>query len=152
MTAMRMTPPVALAALLASAISAQAQQAVDESGFARFRPTSYEIDARYSVAYKTCMHGSGGVTVSMRACASREYRQLDWDLNFAYGAALTRVKTPQEKETLRRFQRGWLSWRETHCAAEGATVGGGTASLIVSDSCHLAQIIRRTLWLERYGR
>jgi uncharacterized protein YecT (DUF1311 family) len=131
-------------------ISGSALGTEDPSGFAQFMVNPGQVEARYSSDYRACIKRSGGVTASMRECSASEHDRLDMRLNRAYADAMARLQTRQSKTVLRQYQRDWLAASGQRCLAEMEQAGGGTASLLVGDGCGLNQIIRRTLWLERY--
>jgi uncharacterized protein YecT (DUF1311 family) len=142
----------AAAFLTASACVGLAQERIDRSGFARFLVDPGQIEARYSRTHRDCMRRSGGITVAMRDCASAEHGRLDAILNRTYRSVLARLPDDARRATLREYQREWIDFRDRRCRDVMAEGGGGTASLIIGDSCHLNQTIRRTMWLETYDR
>lgn len=104
-----------------------------------------------STAYGECMNASGGITSEMRICMAEEYRRRDADLNLAYRAALGRMQSDVAKQDLRQAQRGWLADRWDICDEEVDHSGmeGGTAALLIKDSCRLRVLSERIGWLLR---
>lgn len=95
-----------------------------------------------SPAYSACMDQAAGVTSAMRDCAGAEYARLDKDLNAVYQRALARRDAPA-RVRLRVEERAWLKTRTAECRRRAAAEGGGTAALLVADSCELELTGRR---------
>jgi uncharacterized protein YecT (DUF1311 family) len=142
--------PVLGLSVFAGVASAQSGAASDR--FEQFLADPARIEARYSPEFRTCMRLTGGVTAAMRDCAAQEGARLDRSLERALAAALARLGDERRRAALRDDQQAWAGFRQAHCSAEMNQTGMGTAALIVGDSCHLQQTIRRTLWLETQRR
>ena len=67
----------------------------------------------YSAGYRQCMSRAGGVTASMVACITAEYRRFDARLNAAYRIALR--QRPERRDALVRAERAWLTYRTANC-------------------------------------
>lgn len=82
----------------------------------------------------------------MNACAIRDYKAADADLNAVYKAKLAKL-SPKQRETLRAQQRSWIKRRDARCLAK--KTGQGTNVTIDYLTCLEAMTEVRTLQLLR---
>jgi uncharacterized protein YecT (DUF1311 family) len=124
---------------------------VDAPGlnYTRFRPSEVQLRSLEEPAYAACIHQSGGITVSMRDCNAQEFRRLDGLLNREYRAALARLASTQARLRLRQTQRAWLATRWSECDRR-VSHEGGTLATLSRDTCAIAEVSRRVLWLRTY--
>jgi uncharacterized protein YecT (DUF1311 family) len=142
--------PIHLSRFAAAALLACAAAAFAVPPYERFAVA--DADATPSREYARCMDRSGGVTVAMRDCAGSEHERLDRRLNAAYRAAMARLPDGAARTRLRNLERRWLAVRWSRCRRDADAEGGGTLALLILDSCTLDEMVRRVVWLERYGR
>lgn len=111
-----------------------------------------QVEARYTKAYHTCFttgEAARGVTSAMLDCNSLEIDRQDDTLNRTYRAVMARM--PKAKQTkLRSSERAWIKSSDARCVAVGNDAGGGSAAGLAFSSCTLSEIVKRTMWLERY--
>ncbi|MEG3174700.1 lysozyme inhibitor LprI family protein [Sphingomonas sp. RB3P16] len=115
-------------------------------------PSEAQVEARYTKAYHACFKtgdAARGVTSAMLDCNSLEIDRQDGVLNRTYRATMARL--PKARQTqLRTSERAWIKRSDAHCVAVGNEAGGGSAAGLASNSCTLSEIVKRTMWLERY--
>lgn len=122
------------------------------TGALHAEPTPLQVESRLSPAFGECIKSSGGVTVAMRDCMAQEHERLDQKLNETWRTTMARMPGDQARSRLRQLQREWIKTRWAECDEQVAQsgMGGGTADLLVYDSCQLEVIARRLSWLETY--
>lgn len=103
----------------------------------------------YSAGYRQCMSRAGGVTASMVACITAEYRRFDARLNAAYRIALR--QRPERRDALVRAERAWLTYRTANCDYY-LDPDGGTLARVTANGCVLRMTAERTLELEAIAR
>jgi uncharacterized protein YecT (DUF1311 family) len=139
----------AFAGLMLSATTVQAQTISKfDAAYAHF-PRNPHVG---SATFKACIKGSGGITVAMRECMYDEIRMIDKALPVVLDRAAQRVAQKGGRKAmiaLRQSQKAWQADREKPCGAETEAGGGGTASLIIGDSCTMNERSRRLTWLRR---
>ena len=97
------------------------------------------------------------VQLEMTFCAERDWKVADADLNKAYAAAQTMMKTvdadlPKDQQgasdNLRAAQRAWVTFRDAACAAEGYPSRGGSIEPMIIYICRarLTQSRAADLW------
>ena len=118
--------------------------------YSRFQITDADYSSMVSREYGRCIDKSGGVTVAMRGCSAAEFDRLDEHLNRQYRQGMWRLPSGRARLFLRLSQRGWLNTRWAACAGRLVEEGRGTMALLEGDSCRLAEMARRTVWLRRY--
>ena len=119
--------------------------------YAAFSPTQAQIDTQMSPAFRSCIKASGGVTSVMRDCMNVEYGRIDRQFTITYRKTLARLPSDRSRVALKQSQRQWIATRGASCQARARDAGGGTASLLVADSCGLSELARRHLWMGHYG-
>lgn len=95
-----------------------------------------------------------GIQANMNECAARNYAEADDALNEAWSEArawATRIDDPARggplieakpaAQSLLEAQRGWLAYRDGHCAAKWAEENGGSMWPMLYSSC-LADLTR----------
>lgn len=75
-----------------------------------------------------------GTQRQMNACASRDYKQADADLNAAYKQVMSRLGDPT-KTKLRQAQRLWIPYRDAACDAEASQFEGGSLQPLIVLTC-----------------
>ncbi|HEY4582368.1 MAG TPA: lysozyme inhibitor LprI family protein [Lysobacter sp.] len=103
----------------------------------------------YSAAYGRCMARASGVTASMIACITTEYRRVDARLNAAYRIALR--QRPDRRDALVRAERAWLAYRTANCDYY-LDPDGGTLARVEANGCVLRMTAERTAELEAFAR
>ena len=101
---------------------------------------------------------SGGSTVGMGGCLSKELDWWDARLNAAYGALMKREKAddaeyggegiPAKAPALRAMQRAWIAWRDATCDYERSQWGGGTGGGPATVGCLMRLTGEQALYLE----
>ena len=66
-----------------------------------------------------------GLQQELNACAVRDYRAADAQLNIRYAAVMQSLSI-ERRVALRAEQREWLKRRDPHCKAEAAPSEGGS--------------------------
>jgi uncharacterized protein YecT (DUF1311 family) len=61
----------------------------------------------------------------LNACAVKEYKEADDELNKMYQHAISRLDKEQRSQ-LRIAQRAWVKFRDAHCKFASMESGGGT--------------------------
>ncbi|HZX79938.1 MAG TPA: lysozyme inhibitor LprI family protein [Lysobacter sp.] len=102
-------------------------------------------DPAYSATHRQCMTRADGVTASMVACITAEYRRVDARLNAAYRVALR--QRPDRRDALVRAERAWLAYRTANCDYY-LDPDGGTLARVAANDCVLRMTVERALELE----
>jgi uncharacterized protein YecT (DUF1311 family) len=123
-------------------------------GYMLFALTKAELAQMPNAADKACLATAAAKATNENGrivCNNAIYKRLDARLNIAYRAAMTRL--PKAKAaTLRAEENAWLASRDKICAAGTAKYMNPQSvsyRALISD-CGLAELYRRTMWLERY--
>lgn len=88
-------------------------------------------------------------TADMRACADRDYRAADVELNRVYADLRSRLSGAQQ-ERLKEAQRAWIAFRDRQAAFVGGVAAGGTLGPLLEVS-ELADLTRKRVeQLRRY--
>jgi uncharacterized protein YecT (DUF1311 family) len=95
-------------------------------------------------SYYTCVKAARGVTLALNNCIGSEYDYQDKRLNHAY-QRLRKSLANEQRTALRDEERAWITQRDKTCAPDE---GGGTASLLDTNQCHLDQTAARAAVLE----
>lgn len=128
------------------------QSAAAGALYDNFKPNEAAYVKISGTLLENCLNQSDGVTIDMRNCHAAQYKRLDARLNREYQAALRRLGTAGQRRELREAQRRWLKARWNACYEEAKEEMGGTLWLIIVDSCANEEMVRRTAWLNQYGR
>ncbi len=84
-------------------------------------------------------------------CLGREFTAVDARLNRIYGQLRNRL-SGEKKETLRKGEIAWLSYRDAHCEllASGAAGGQGYQPMYIS--CQASETARRVRELQELAK
>ena len=85
----------------------------------------------------------------MNACAARDFRAADAELNIRYGEVMNTL-SPQMRTKLRTEQRAWLRERDPACKRAARAYEGGSIWPLIFDSCLEKSTRKRTAELERW--
>ena len=110
---------------------------------------AFGAEPAYSASHRQCMARAGGITASMVACITEEYRRFDARLNAAYRIALR--QRPDRRDALVRAERAWLNYRTANCDYY-LDPDGGTLARVAANDCVLRMTAERTLELEAIAR
>ncbi len=110
---------------------------------------AFGAEPAYSASHRQCMARAGGITASMVACITAEYRRVDARLNTAYRIALR--QRPERRDALVRAERAWLTYRAANCDYY-LDPDGGTLARVTANGCVLRMTAERTLELEAIAR
>ncbi len=77
---------------------------------------------------------SAKTQADLNACASRQFQQLDEQLNKVYAAYRARLNQSQ-KQQLKEVQLAWVKFRDLGCTFESSGVAGGSAHPMVFHQC-----------------
>jgi uncharacterized protein YecT (DUF1311 family) len=109
-------------------------------------------DRTGSAALKQCVGQSGGVTEAMRECMRIETDRLNKLLPPALEKAVVAIRRQCSGRAGNALRQSQATWRTNHgkrCAAEMQDGGGGTAGLLIGDSCVMNEHRRRLEWLKQ---
>lgn len=113
-----------------------------------------QVERRYSKDYKQCMatgDAANGVTAGIMDCNGSEIDRQDARLNQAYKMVMLRLSAGKKVE-LRGAERAWIGQRDARCNRAASVEEGGSLAQIIYSQCILDETIKRTMWLESYGR
>lgn len=113
-----------------------------------------QVESRYSKDYKQCIatgNAARGVTAGIMDCNGTEIDRQDAHLNQAYKMVMVRLAA-SEKIALRASERSWIALRDARCKRESSAEEGGTLGAVIYSQCILDETVKRTIWLEGYGR
>lgn len=71
---------------------------------------------------------------AMNQCAADAYAQADKQLNQTYKDVMAKLE-PARQEELKKAQRDWIKYRDSHCKSESASVQGGSLYGAVMNGC-----------------
>lgn len=92
---------------------------------------------------------SDGLQQEMNACAVRDYKAADANLNAAYKQALATM-SPRKQEELRKEQGAWVRNRESRCRAEAEASEGGSIWSLEFFGCLKTVTEQRTMHLNSW--
>lgn len=95
-----------------------------------------------------CMEDAGGVTSRMQECIGAEYKRVDAALNHYWQERVLTLDPPLLEAT-KKAQRQWLAYRDATCAAERATMAGGTLASVAQGHCMIRLTMQQQDWLKR---
>ena len=88
---------------------------------------------------------------TMNACAAKDYRAADKDLNTAWKSAKSFADTIGQGPELLAAQRAWLTYRDAACAVHSSPYEGGSLQPLITATC-LSRITKdRTLMLLEFN-
>jgi uncharacterized protein YecT (DUF1311 family) len=140
---------VAAALTLAPAIAMAKVPALE--GYMLFTLTDTELAQMPNSADKACLAKVDEEPFAAIACTAPQFDRFEQRLNQSYQAAMAML--PKAKKTNLESEQGlWLITREAVCKAR---VGDELNEMSVAYNtaviqCALAELYRRTLWVERY--
>lgn len=109
------------------------------------RDLGVSADQCIGAAANPCMeHPDNQHAMGMSACAVREQRFWDDQLNFVYQELRTNLGEPARTE-LRDIQRLWIKWRDASCAFPIAYYDGGTGFKPAMALCDMKATARRAI-------
>ena len=85
----------------------------------------------------------------MNACAARDFRAADAELNIRYGDVM-KTLSPQMRVALRNDQRAWLKGRDPACKRASKANEGGSIWPLVFSTCLEKSTRKRTAELDRW--
>ncbi|WP_307685519.1 lysozyme inhibitor LprI family protein [Variovorax boronicumulans] len=85
----------------------------------------------------------------MNACAARDFRAADAELNIRYGDVM-KTLSPQMRVALRNEQRAWLKGRDPACKRASKANEGGSIWPLVFSTCLEKSTRKRTAELDRW--
>jgi uncharacterized protein YecT (DUF1311 family) len=140
---------VAAVLMLTPAIAPAKKPAHDR--YAHFALTKADIDQMPNAADKACLAKADQEPYAVIACTAPQFDRIETRLGLSYQAVLAAL--PQAQKTNLRSEQGlWLITREAICKAQVGDELNETS--ITYDAaviqCALAELYRRTLWVERY--
>jgi uncharacterized protein YecT (DUF1311 family) len=119
-----------------------------DTAYSRFAVTQHVGSADLA----QCVNDSGGVTDAMRECMRIETNRLKRMLPPTLEKAEARTRRQcggRAGNTLRQSQEIWRKSHGKRCATEMQGGGGGTAGLLIGDSCVMNEHRRRLEWLKK---
>jgi uncharacterized protein YecT (DUF1311 family) len=140
-----------IAAALVSAPAVATAKKPAHDGYIHFTLTKGEIDQLPNAADKACLAKADQEPYAVIECTTPQFDRIETRLGLSYHAVLAALPKAQ-KTKLRSEQRLWLITREATCKARvgdelnETSITYGTAVI----QCALAELYRRTLWVERY--
>jgi uncharacterized protein YecT (DUF1311 family) len=108
-------------------------------------------EARLSQTFKQCRDRDYAFNQAHLRCIGPEWARQDERLNKTYRLVMSRL-APRERVRLRNLQRAWIPRHEATCAGVSGVPYTGTDGDVFEASCLLHEVIKRTIWLERYPR
>jgi uncharacterized protein YecT (DUF1311 family) len=140
-----------IAAALVSAPAVVSAKKPAYDGYIHFTLTEAEIAQMPNAADKACLAKADQEPYAVIACTVPQFDRIETRLGLSYRAVLAALPKAQ-KINLRSEQGLWLITREAICKAR---VGDElNEESITYDAaiiqCALAELSRRTLWVERY--
>jgi uncharacterized protein YecT (DUF1311 family) len=81
-----------------------------------------------------------GSQAEASACAHREYKAADAELNKVYGR-LAGVLDAEDKASLKESELAWIKYRDATCAFESSQYKGGTMRPMIESVC-LARVTK----------
>jgi uncharacterized protein YecT (DUF1311 family) len=124
-----------------------------QNDYSHFTPSKTQIEQMSNATDAAC-HAkaeSASNLNSNMACIDSTYKRIDKRLNKSYRTAMRRI-SKAKKEQLRLEQKSWLDTGFNYCEEkwkEELNVEGVTYRYEVR-KCSLAELHRRTLWVEQY--
>jgi uncharacterized protein YecT (DUF1311 family) len=140
-----------IAAALVSAPAVVSAKKPAHDGYVHFTLTKAEIAQMPNAADKACLAKSDQEPYAVIACTAPQFDRIETRLGLSYRAVLAAL--PKAQKTKLRSEQGlWLITREAICKARVGDELNETS--ITYDTaviqCALAELYRRTLWVERY--
>jgi uncharacterized protein YecT (DUF1311 family) len=140
---------IAAALTLAPAIAIAKEPVLDD--YMLFALTDAELSQMPNAADKACLAKVDKEPFAAIACTAPQFDRFEQRLNQSYQAAMAML--PKAKKTNLESEQGlWLITREAVCKARVGdelnldSIAYNTAVI----QCALAELYRRTLWVERY--
>ncbi|HKG12105.1 MAG TPA: lysozyme inhibitor LprI family protein [Pyrinomonadaceae bacterium] len=84
-----------------------------------------------------------GSQAEASACAYREYKAADAELNKVYGQ-LAGVLDAEDKASLKESELAWIKYRDSTCAFESSQYKGGTMRPMIESFCRARVTKART--------
>lgn len=118
------------------------------AGEAQAKPT---VESRYTKNFVRCSDAASDI--GERAdCEAVETEIQDARLNQAYKMVMARLN-PAQKAELRTSERAWIKRRDVTCEKQADdAMNSGSWMRVTYSSCILDETIKRTIFLESYGR
>lgn len=134
-----------IGAHIASPVWAQASnESAGNQDASALNDNSSDAQLHLRHSYQKCLSASGGITVSMINCSSKEYRFQDKRLKRIYKSLMSKLDA-EDKIQARDQERVWLKSRDRHCNIHDT---GGTADDIATHGCYVVQTAIRATQLE----
>jgi uncharacterized protein YecT (DUF1311 family) len=120
-------------------------------GYVHFAPTKAEIAQMPNAEDLACLTKADQEPFAVIECTAPQFDRVEQRLNVSYRAVMARLPKTQ-KIKLRSEQRLWLITREATCKARVGDELNDTSITYheAMTQCALAELYRRTLWVERY--
>ena len=107
---------------------------------------------RYSTVYDKCMFeedAAAGEPDAMMACLRPEIDRQTAQLDQTYKLVGSRLSPPQRLQ-LQKSEHGWMVKRDKTCRDTSKDMAGRAVIPVDYRQCILAEIVKRTIWLETY--
>jgi uncharacterized protein YecT (DUF1311 family) len=108
-------------------------------------PVLLVITAAATPAFAQCEDKKS--TAEQMECLGPALKKADADLNRIYQKTLKELPA-EDAARLRKAQRAWLAYRDTHCDADQQRYSGGSIAPVVFAQCRLTLTQRRSKEIE----